>query len=546
MRDVAKSEGVAIRSEPLASTEQLSRTAIWLACLYALILVPILRADRLYNDDLKRALFGRTGWDSNGRPLTTLLMKVLQCYDHALVDISPFTQLVAGALLVWTGLLVARRFCRASPFLAGLIVFPLGAQPFFLENLSYKFDALSMALALLTALLPFALPGYNRRRWWWGVLSLFACLNFYQPALNAFLVFLLLEAAIGAVDVQPIDAIVKPIRFRLGQLFASGLTYELPVGIHVNGWVKRKSAPIHTPSQLPLLGETFFRFLRYIGNSFNHQWWAYFGPLLFILGLVSSYVVIRYALRLRDTHPAWLIAATVAIGCVLPVVALVAALGPLLLLADPPIAPRVLIGIGPLLCAALILFDTAIRSSRLSSHWALVAGVMLAAGCSILASVYGNATTQQKAFEENIARTLANDVANVSAQHRLQGILLDGSAGYARLTAHAAEQFPIIRSLVPIYLDAADPFHPHIFLIAYLPDFVDLRLKATPETALRNVQLLDAVCHDAPVTIKSAYRLCVRDDVAIVLFGSAYATRYHDPSEPVSQSSGTEVLIARH
>src|SRR5579871_5714427 len=66
------------------------RIAGFLALFYSVLLLPILRADRLYNDDLKRALFGHTSWDSNGRPLTTLLMKLLQCYDHALVDISPF------------------------------------------------------------------------------------------------------------------------------------------------------------------------------------------------------------------------------------------------------------------------------------------------------------------------------------------------------------------------------------------------------------------------------------------------------------------------
>src|ERR1700747_2062740 len=89
-----------------------------LLALYGVILFPILRANRYYNDDLKRALIGRTGWDSNGRPLATLLMKLLQAYDHALIDISPLTQVGAVALLAWAGVLVARRYAIGSTPLA--------------------------------------------------------------------------------------------------------------------------------------------------------------------------------------------------------------------------------------------------------------------------------------------------------------------------------------------------------------------------------------------------------------------------------------------
>ena len=85
-----------------------------LIALYGLVLVPILRANRYYNDDLKRALIGRTGWDSNGRPLTTLLMKLLQFYDHALIDISPLTQIGAVAILAWAGVLLAAELPGAA------------------------------------------------------------------------------------------------------------------------------------------------------------------------------------------------------------------------------------------------------------------------------------------------------------------------------------------------------------------------------------------------------------------------------------------------
>ena len=103
-----------------------------------------------------------------------------------LVDISPLPQIGAVLVLTWIGVLIARRYVATSPRSAALVAFPLGAHPFFLENLSYKFDALSMSLAILLAVLPIVALDAGRRGWWLGVLAIFASLNFYQPAINVF------------------------------------------------------------------------------------------------------------------------------------------------------------------------------------------------------------------------------------------------------------------------------------------------------------------------------------------------------------------------
>jgi hypothetical protein len=497
------------------------RSGLYLACLYVFVLLPIVRADRLYNDDVKRSLFGRTGWDSNGRPLTTLLMKVLQCYDHALVDISPFTQLAAVAVLVWTGVLVARRFCRLSPVAAALVVFPLGAQPFFLENLSYKFDALSMSLAMLAALAPFIFPGNERRTWWMGVGSLFVCLNLYQPALNAFLVFVLLEATMGLLAERTPRELMGCVRSRVGQVLIGGLGYEALVGIHVNGWVKQKSVPISSLDQLPRIGSNASHFLQYVGNSFNYHWWMYFGPLLMVLAVVPVFIGMRYTMRLRKSRPWWFVGAFMLISLLLPFAACAAALGPLLLLADPPIQARILVGGGPLLSAGLIIFAAAIPVWRLSVRWVFLAGGMFATGFSIVASAYGNASAGQKAFEDHIARQISDDLADIDARHPVNAVLLDGSAGYAPVTAHVVDEFPIMTSLIPLYLDASDEFHPHMFLLHFLPAFVDLRLNKTASGAERNASLLNEVCSSQPSHVRRAYRMYVENDVAIVLLGSA-------------------------
>lgn len=496
-----------------------------LLSLYFLVLFPILRADRYYNDDLKRALFGRTGWDSNGRPLTTLLMKLLQCYDHALVDISPLPQIGGIAILAWVGVLIARRYSISSPWIVALLAFPLGAQPFYLENLSYKFDALSMSLALLLALLPIVALRNDRKGWWLGVLSLFASLNLYQPAINAYLVFFILDIVLAQLQEKTPRQVMSELLSRAAQAGLAMLIYQLIVGTHLNGWVKRQSETIHSLRDLPAIKTNFVDFCNYVGASFGQQWWLYFAPILVVIAFFPVVIGIRYALKTRHTQPVAVVAILFIMTLFLPVIALACVLGPMLLLAHPPIAPRVLVGVGALLTAALIVVHAALGRWRRSDKWVLSVACVFALGMCSFASAYGNALGEQKRYEERIAARLADDLADLGAIGSGHSLLLDGAAGYSPITAHVAEQFPLVRSLVPTYISGDDMFHTHIFLLYYIPDMEDLRFKTDAESLKMKSTLLARTCEIPAMRSTQAYNLYVIDGVAVVVFRSAYTQR---------------------
>ncbi|MDR2013211.1 MAG: glucosyltransferase domain-containing protein [Rhodanobacter sp.] len=505
-----------------------------LLALYGVVLYPILRADRYYNDDLKRALIGRTGWDSNGRPLTTLLMKLLQCYDHALVDISPFTQLAAIAMLAGIGVLIARRYAIRSPWLAALVAFPLGAQPFYMENLSYKFDALSMSFAMLFALVPVLVLGQGRRAGWLGVLALFVSLNFYQPAINVYLMFVLLEFAMAQLRDQAPRDLWKQLAVRAGQFLVSMAIYEIIVGIHVNGWVKRKSVTIHHLSDLPQVGRNALEFARHILHAFNTQWWLYFGPALLALAVIAVAAALGYARRQRALRSTRMNAALVAAALLLPVAALLCVPGPMLVLLDPLLAPRVLIGVGALLSAALILMQGALRCWCFSERWTIALSSLFALGMCVFASAYGNALGEQKCYEDRIATRLADDLAALPTR----AVLLDGSPGMAPITRHIGEQFPLMRELVPSYIGGSDLFHTHIFLLYYIEDFDDIRLNTDAAAQHRNAALIERSCSATPVSTTSHYTLYVLDDVAVVRMGAQEQRCGNDTAAPLAQPSG--------
>jgi hypothetical protein len=505
-----------------------------LLALYFLVLYPILRADRDCNDDLKRALFGRTGWDSNGRPLTTLLMKLLQCYDHALVDISPLTQIGAIAALAWVGVLIARRYELRSPWIAALVAFPLGGQPFFLENLSYKFDAFSMALAMLFALLPIIVLKDDRRGWWLGILSLFISLNLYQPAINVYLVFILLEVVLGQIHDKSPRLLWRQFGSRALQTGLGMLVYQLVVGIHVNGWVKQKSETIRSLDQLPLIEKNFFAFYDFVGQSFNEHWWMYFAPVLILLALFPIAVGVRYAIGKRFARPRWASAFLLAISIFLPLAALGFVIGPMLVLLDPPIAPRVLVGLGALLTAALIVMHNALQQWHRSEKWSMAVAGMLALGMCSIASAYGNALGEQKNYEEHIAARLADDLEELNASHPINSFVLDGTAGYSPITAHVAEQFPLVHSLVPSFIEADDAFHTPLFLSYYIADIADLRRDKSADPAQRIAVILAKTCQIPASHTTNAYSLRLIDDVAVVTFRASH-TQHCANNEPANR-----------
>ena len=98
-------------------------------------------------------------------------------------------------VLSYAGVLLVRRFEIESLPLGILVTLPLGAQPFFLENLSYRFDAVTMAAAVLCSVCAIAMSRPQRAELDLGIVALLASLNFYQPAFNVFLVLAIFELA---------------------------------------------------------------------------------------------------------------------------------------------------------------------------------------------------------------------------------------------------------------------------------------------------------------------------------------------------------------
>jgi len=158
---------------------------VFLCVIYFLGILPILQADRYYVDDLGRAYRGYAGWGYYSRYLTMALSLLLHTGKY-LTDISPLPQLLAipvmGAAAVICLCTLSERDRFSLFHYAALIPFAL--SPYFLQCLSYKYDAPYMALSVLLSVFPLLFS--RNRTWLYALISVFCtvcmCLTYQASA----------------------------------------------------------------------------------------------------------------------------------------------------------------------------------------------------------------------------------------------------------------------------------------------------------------------------------------------------------------------------
>lgn len=203
---------------------------IYLAGLFA-----ILRANRLYLDDLGRALYGYADWVESARPLAELLSYIFYL-GHTTVDASPLSQILAAALLALASLILFDAV-RARPSWGALLcTVPVGLSPYQLENLSYRFDAPWMGLAIVLAVLPWSF--YRAGRWSFffiAAICIFASLSLYQPAIGAYLAVAVYRLLVDLSSRKCLSFVGKcALRLAMPFVFGAG-TYALQVSFWLRG-----------------------------------------------------------------------------------------------------------------------------------------------------------------------------------------------------------------------------------------------------------------------------------------------------------------------
>jgi hypothetical protein len=445
-------------------SKQDQQTIGWVFLLYLGVLFPLLIADRYHVDDWGRAVLGYFNWTNDGRPWADWLMRALD-QGAPFTDFSPLPQLFAFALLGLTAALVGKRLGSGPPLTTAIAALLLGANPFFLANLSFKFDALPMMLGLFLAIGAVVCLNPLEQRpvltSLVGAIFLFGSLCLYQPCTSGFCVLVLFEIAIGQRARMSPRRLVVLLLLRLTQIVIALLAYKFLVAAHIKGEYAIQHSPLVSGSTAA-------------GDAWNNTvaFWALVPtaatgslrwPLLVLPALAFLYMFatgVQYVARCwRSSLASGLAGLSLVfaflVGCVF------AAPGILILIKTPTGGARTYVGVSVLFFASACLLVSGARRIKLDDRIVCALTALVTLPVAIFSVTYANATKTQKYYEAHIASLISDDLLQLAKTGPKSHLTVIGDVGFAPVVRRLyLKKYPFLSALVPIDLrsDASGGF----------------------------------------------------------------------------------------
>jgi hypothetical protein len=409
--------------------------------------ISIIRADFSYIDDLDRAIEGYHGWNGWSRHLADILSTFIHA-DTNLTDISPLPQVLAALIIGACTVLIVYILCGDElPFMALIAGISLGLSPYFLENISYKFDAPYMALSMLFSVLPFIFTGTKKAFVFSSIISLLIMCMTYQASSGIYIVLTLLlccrdwnykKKTIGEILLFAASAAFSfcfsMIFFRMIFMVpssGSGFSTEM---LALNQFIPGILFNLKT-------------YITTINDDFGLIW-------KIIIMLICVLFIFQTSGRSNQKRFAAFIVSAMFI-----VAAFFLSYGVYVMLKSPSYQPRALLGFGVFIAVINI------RIAAGHNRAALISVLMLNWCFMVFAFSYGNALADQKRYTNFRVEMLLHDLSGLfpGRDKSKMPVRMENRIGFGPVTENISEHYPVIKRLIP------DNQHYHLYI--YLSEY---------------------------------------------------------------------------
>jgi hypothetical protein len=429
--------------------------------LYIVGYISIIRANYSYMDDLYRAIRG-SHWSGWSRHVSDFLSTFIHGGDPVLMDISPLTIFISAAILAAAGALLVYILCEHSfplpPLLASL---SLGFSPYFLENISYKYDSPYMALSILVSITPFLFLKSFRAFIFVSLVSLLIMCMTYQAASGIYIMITLMFLfkywnGREKINEELFGGSVKSSGTKLLQfagtaalVFCIALIFFRLIFMAGKGGGEYASTAMLFPSGLlPGILSNALNYFKFINSDFGLIW-KFFIAFLLLLFVIQA---VRHSIRNK--------ALSMAVSVVVLVVMMVFSYGVYIVLQTPLFAPRALYGFG------VFIAITGIYIVSKKTTPGLICVLALNYCFFVFSFAYGNALMDQKRYSDFRLEMAAHDLALLFPERERTEtpIFFENGLDYSPVTELVAKHYPVIKRLVP----AGNDYHSGDYLIEYL------------------------------------------------------------------------------
>lgn len=418
---------------------------LFIFVIYCISMLAIWRSGVSFIDDNGRALTGK-GWTSDfNRYSSSILSFFLIQLNTSLVDISPWSQIIAMAFLATASLLMVYYFGdihKKTHLVASALV---GLTPFTLVCWLYKFDAPCMAMALLTSTIPFIFIKESSTKkdlikfTIASIIGLLITLTSYQAFSGVYLLIALAFVLKYFLSEQKLQPLFKYLGCGLFSFLIAGIAFKLlPTA---SGY--RSIETLSFSNLIPGIIHNIANIFMQIFASFAPSW-----ILFTALSLICASIAIFINTKSKTGRKFINLAAFV----IFFLLAIPFSYGIYLLLADAPTNPRSLIGIG----SVLAIF-TIIALNRFSKKQNIYIKTILAAPAIILVYLFfiysfaiGNALSDQYEYSNNINAAVAESLTQTYSREELAAkkLKVHGDIGLAPNVQHVNDLYPITSQII--------------------------------------------------------------------------------------------------
>lgn len=403
--------------------------------IYLIGYASLLRADSFYIDDMRRVLDGVAGWENFSRFSSNFLSGIFNT-SKVLTDLSPLSQFISIGFLSLSSLILVISFNDKLGYLPLLASAFIGLSPYYLENMSYKYDSIYMAIAVFSTIFPFIFTKRTRLFIITSILSLLLMYTTYQTANSIFIIASLLHAGKLSIENNKLKPAIYFLITSGSAFLLSTLIYKFFILNEVSAYVSSEMYPIN--SLFSGVKNNLTIYFNDIKNNFRNTTLSYLVISVYVLYLLNIYVHTNKSIK------------KTAINFLVSVIALLLSYGLYLVLVKPLWAARAFTGIGVFI-AIISILAIKYQSNFLSSlSFAIICST--AYSLIVISTTYGNALKAQDEFNDFRINLLLSDLNSNLNPNIKYNIYVENSRVNAPRIDKATKAFPILNKLITIRL----------------------------------------------------------------------------------------------
>lgn len=408
--------------------------------IYLVGIVAILRANFYYIDDAGRNFSGYIAWSSlYSRYISDLLSPFIHG-DIYLTDISPLTQIISVLLLAVASIVVLHLITEKKKFsfFEYISVIPLGLSPYFLECLSYKYDAPYMALSVLAAVFPvlFHKKGKCIYALACVICTLIMCTT-YQASSGIFPMLVIVLALIKWNRKEDIKSIFQFVITSMLWYVAALLIFKSYLMVSVDDSYSNTTMPTLL-NVIPTVLNNLKAYIYNIISDFKIEWKI--ATVLICLSMV--YVMIRDSKQRKGT--------VLFVTIISLIIMLFVSFGIYLLLEELARPPRTMYGFG-----AFIAFVACVVATAPKVVPSKLICLCLSWMFFVFSFTYGNALFVQKTYTDFRIQRAIDDIVDLDIIKNKEDasditMQIEGSIGRSQAIRNMPQDYQMLNRLIPI------------------------------------------------------------------------------------------------